>query len=51
MSNAYNLGMGEMCADLYEGRSSDPCAHCDIRDTLSAREPQSESVPIGDSTL
>jgi hypothetical protein len=44
MSNAYNLGMGEMCADLYEGRSSEPCAHCDISDTAPTREPLSESA-------
>jgi hypothetical protein len=45
VSDAYDMGFGHMCADLYEGRSSDPCAHCDTRDTASAREPLSESAP------
>lgn len=48
MSDAYDLGFGHMCAEVYEGRSSESCAHCDMQNTLSAREPRSQSVPIGE---
>lgn len=40
----YHVGTGYMCADVFEGRTAKSCAHCSERDTVSARQPLSESV-------
>lgn len=40
----YNVGVGLMCANVYEGRSEKSCAHCTVRENAPARQPLSESV-------